>query len=411
MDLGSSDEYEEEIEEACVAIMCIEAHCKRRSVWVHEINLNRENDGEYHTLIKILEKEENSDRFHMYFRMSKNQFNYLHDLIKDKIRKIDSKFRRAIGTKERLAVCLRFLATGNSFRSLGFSYKMGFSTVRSIIYEVCEVIGKMLGPIVMPPPTEETWRTITEGYKNIWNFPNCLGALDGKHINIRCPINSGSDFYNYKGNYSIVLLALVDANYKFIAIDVGSYGRNSDGAIFSNSQLGKSLASKSMNVPHDKPLVEGGEALPLVIVGDEAFPLKNYLLRPYSRQNIAGNEANKIFNYRLSRARRVVENAFGILSARWRIFLRYMEVQPDKVDTIVLASCCLHNLLCDNRDFEPENDHFNQAESGLYNLGRLRQNYTQQAMYVRDKFKDYFMSEAGSVPWQVERVRRGRQNM
>lgn len=288
---------------------------------------------------------------------------------------------------------------------------MGFSTVRGIVQEVCKAIVEILGPMVMPPPTEETWKKVTEGYKNLWNFPNCLGALDGKHINIRCPINSGSDFYNYKGNYSIVLLALVDANYKFISVDVGSYGRNSDGAIFSNSQLGKSLANNSLNIPHDKALVEGGEKLPLVIVGDEAFALKSYLLRPYSRQNIAGNEANKIFNYRLSRARRVVENAFGILSARWRVFLRYLEVQPDMADTIILASCCLHNMLCDNRDFEPEKEYFNTSESCLNNLDRIRQNYTQHAMYVRDKFRDYFMSEAGSVPWQIETVRKGRQNM
>lgn len=287
---------------------------------------------------------------------------------------------------------------------------MGFSTVRNIVRDVCKAIVEILGPIAMPPPTEESWRKVTEGYKNMWNFPNCLGALDGKHINIRCPINSGTDFYNYKGNYSIVLLALVDANYKFIAIDVGSYGRNSDGAIFSNSQLGKSLANNTLNVPSDIPLVEGEEKLPLVIVGDEAFPLKPYLLRPYSRQNITGNEANKIFNYRLSRARRVVENAFGILSARWRVFLRHLEVQPDMTDIIITGACCLHNMLCSNGDFEPENTNSNTSEGCLMNLGPIRQNHTQYAMYIRDKYRDYFVSEAGSVPWQIERVRRGRQN-
>lgn len=122
---------------------------------------------------------------------------------------------------------------------------MGFSTVRGIVKDVCEAIWEILGPIVMPEPTEKLWREVAGRYKNMWNFPNCIGALDGKHINIRCPINGGSQFYNYKGNNSIVLLALVDANYKFIYIDVGSYGRNSDGAIFANSALGKSLTSDS----------------------------------------------------------------------------------------------------------------------------------------------------------------------
>lgn len=104
--MNSSDEYEEEIEEVAAAIICVKA-CKHRRMWIHEINLNRQRDGEYHTLISILEKEENNDRFSMYFRMRRDQFEYLHDLIKNKIEKLDTKFRRAIGTKERLAVALR----------------------------------------------------------------------------------------------------------------------------------------------------------------------------------------------------------------------------------------------------------------------------------------------------------------
>lgn len=288
---------------------------------------------------------------------------------------------------------------------------MGFSTVREIVLDVCQAIIEIMSPTLMPPPTEEMWKKVEEGYRNTWNFPNCIGALDGKHVNIRCPINSGSDFYNYKGTYSVILLALVDANYKFIAIDVGSYGRNSDGAVFSNSELGKSLADNSLKIPSGKPLVKEGEKLPMVIVGDEAFPLKPYLLRPYSRQHLTGNEPNKIFNYRLSRARRVVENAFGILAARWRIFLRYMEVQPDTADSVIRAACCLHNMLCGSNDFEPEKDYSDVPEGCLTNLTPLRQNYTQLALNVRDQFRDYFVSDAGSVPWQTERIRRGRQNI
>lgn len=247
--------------------------------------------------------------------------------------------------------CFRFLATGNSFRNIGFNYRLGFSIVRTIVFEVCDPIWKNLGPIVMPEPIEETWKTVAQKYKDVWHFPNCIGAIDGKHINLECPINAGSTFYNYKGiitNYTItiVLLALVDADYKFIAIDVGSYGRNSDGGIFSKSLIAKRLNNKTFNVPKPKPLIKNTEPQPYVIVEDEAFPLTTYLLRPYSRNYLGDNESNKIFNYRLSRARCVVENAFGILTARWRCFRKNLEVQPDFVDKIVLASCCLHNMLC-----------------------------------------------------------------
>lgn len=98
-----------------------------------------------------------------------------------------------------------------------------------------------------------------------------------------------SIYYNYKGSNSIVLLALVDADYKFIAIDIGSYGRNSDGGIFSKSAIGKKLHSKTFNVPEPTPIVENGNPEPYVVVGDEAFSLKTYLLRPYSRHHLGDN--------------------------------------------------------------------------------------------------------------------------
>jgi hypothetical protein len=73
------------------------------------------------------------------------------------------------------------------------------------------------------------------GFNTRWDFPNCAGAMDGQHINIKCPSLSGSQFYNYKGNFSTILLAIVDSNYCFIYTDVGNYGRASDGGVFAKS--------------------------------------------------------------------------------------------------------------------------------------------------------------------------------
>lgn len=269
---------------------------------------------------------------------------------------------------------------------------------------------------MMPEPNKELWEKSAAKYKELWNFPNCIAAIDGKHIQIRCPINAGSTFYNYKGTHSIVLLALVDPEYKFIAVDVGSYGRNSDGSVFANSKIGKKLERNLLGVPPSIPLFEHSSPQPHVIVGDEAFPLKTYLLRPYSRHHLLGDESKKIFNYRLSRARRIVENAFGILTSRWRVFLKPLEVQPETVDKVVLAACCLHNMLCkessvvglDASDTEPIPP--NRPNAGLQNLNFLRGNALRQAFQIRDAFKDYFVSPFGAVPWQEEMVRRGRIN-
>ena len=186
-------------------------------------------------------------------------------------------------------------------------------------------------------------------------------------------------------------------------IDVGSYGRNSDGGIFHKSAFANRLAHGTLNVPSDKPLTPGSEPLPHVIVADEAFPIKSYLIRPYCKNDVQTNEPNKVFNYWLSRARRTVKNAFGILRARWHVYEGPMRVQPKMVDKIVLATCCLHNYLgTDNlpADYEQTPVIMDQSAgpSALQNLAPLRTNATRHAFYVRDKFKEYFISTEGSVP-------------
>lgn len=85
------------------------------------------------------------------------------------------------------------------------------------------------------PRTPAGWQSIAEGFYRRWNFPNCVGAIDGKHIRIRAPANSGTDYYNYKGYSSLVLLAVVDHDYKFIFADVGAHGRCSDAGVWRES--------------------------------------------------------------------------------------------------------------------------------------------------------------------------------
>lgn len=109
-------------------------------------------------------------------------------------------------------------------------------------------------PIFMPVPTQESWKTIAAQFEENWHFPNCCGSLDGKHVTIIKPGKTNSSFFNYKKTLSVVLLANVDANYKFITIDVGSMGRFIDGFIFANSELGKRMENNTLGLPNPKPL-------------------------------------------------------------------------------------------------------------------------------------------------------------
>lgn len=104
------------------------------------------------------------------------------------------------------------------------------------------------------PSNESEWRKIEEGFNNMWQFPHTLGAIDGKHIRIKRPPHAGSDFYNYKGYQSIVLLAVVDAQSRFIYVDVGGNGRASDVVLLKNSSLYANLKSGKLNIPPDEAL-------------------------------------------------------------------------------------------------------------------------------------------------------------
>ena len=129
-------------------------------------------------------------------------------------------------------------------------------------------------------------------------------------ILFQCPNNVGSTYYNYKHAHSVVLMAICDAQYIFRFVDIGAYGRRSDGGIFSNSVIGKNFNANRMNVPKPSAVAEG-RILPYCLVGDEAFLLKPYLLRPYPGRGLTPKQ--DVYNYRLSRARRTIENTFGIL--------------------------------------------------------------------------------------------------
>lgn len=125
----------------------------------------------------------------------------------------------------------------------------------------------------------------------------------------------------------------MDDQYCFEYIDVGANGRASDGGVYAKSTLKSALQNNALNIPPNT-----------VFLADDAFPLKEYLLKPYSHHGPLTLK-ERIFNYRLSRARRIVENAFGLLVARFRVFEKPIALCSEKADSIVKATCALHNWL------------------------------------------------------------------
>ncbi|XP_063808935.1 uncharacterized protein LOC135016457 [Pseudophryne corroboree] len=254
------------------------------------------------------------------------------------------------------------------------------------------------------PSTEKDWLNIADDFNERWNFPNCGGAIDGKHIRIIPPVNSGSLYHNYKGYFSVVMMAIVDANYNFLYVDVGKNGRASDGGSFKDTLFYERLVSRSLELPPASHCTNG---LNFVFVADEAFALHEHVMKPYPKRGLTTEK--RVYNYRLSRARRTVENAFGILSNRFRIFHTAINLRVDKINWVVLACCALHNLLRKKKmpprnpaRPEPTEIVSNTCFTPICRPEATVVNPT-DAKRVREEYLAYFNGE-GAVAWQYEMI-------
>ncbi|KZS03631.1 Uncharacterized protein APZ42_033612 [Daphnia magna] len=218
--------------------------------------------------IAILRKRRPLDRnletFYKFTRMSPQAFFYLVRKLNSVIKKEDTRLPKSITAGKRLAITLFFL-----------------------VLETSKALYQVLAQDHLIQPDTEEWTRLSYEFTKIWNLPNCVGAIDGKHIAIQCPANSGSDYYNFKQFFSIVLMAVCDA---------------------------KRWVDGSMGLPGPTKLPFSNKVTPHFFVGDDAFPLKTFMMKPCpGRTTGLMNIQERVFNYRLSSLRRVVENEFGIL--------------------------------------------------------------------------------------------------
>jgi len=241
------------------------------------------------------------------------------------------------------------------------------------------------------PTCHAEWNEIAKDFASLTQFYNTCGAIDGKHIAIEKPPKSGAAYYNYKGFYSIVLLAVVNARKEFIMVDAGINGRISDGGVMYYSKFGELFQQKKLNLPPPKQLPNSQQEFPFVFVGDEAFALHENLLKPYPQKTLT--PIRHEFNKKLSRARVVVENAFGILVKRFGVFQQAIKLDPKKAEVITLAACVLHNFLSkENKDaYFSSGCVKDDMEDTLIGLQSTKgRNAGQSAKVTRDTFCDYY---------------------
>ncbi|XP_068227663.1 uncharacterized protein [Palaemon carinicauda] len=247
-----------------------------------------------------------------------------------------------IGLK--LAATHCFLATGNSYPSLQYSFRVETSIICKLLPEVCKaIIVVYKAEVLCCPKTEEEWKEVVTRLNSRWNYHKCLGAVDGKHIAMKKPPNAGSYYYNYKVFHSIVLMAGADGTYKYLYVDVVAERGASDGGTWSNFSLQDAVEENRAGVPKPEPLPNDDQPVSYHFVGDDALTLQTWMMQPFSYRSQVLREC--IYCYRSSHARRVVENAIEILCEMLCCFLTMIHQHPDIINLITMSACVLHNLI------------------------------------------------------------------
>ena len=233
------------------------------------------------------------------------------------------------------------------------------------------------------PSTKKEWEFIAENFAMNWQFPNCIGVLDGSYFN------------NYKGVNNMVLSAVVGADYQFISIEVGSIARIQDTSVLMPSDIREVIKNANTFLPKEK-IIGNGRKLPYVFLSSNVFPIQKHILTPYSHNT--NQKSQTIFNMRLSRARHVVQHAIGILFNRFKIFQNKISLSVEKLELITKTCCILHNILSKQND-----DYLNMTPSEVTDLLYSSSddqwtNEDSRAELIRKSYEEYF-NEEGKLPW------------
>ncbi|XP_049522130.1 uncharacterized protein LOC125944811 [Dermacentor silvarum] len=325
--------------------------------------------------------------FRQSFRVSKTTFKYLVDVCRPVMQRQTTNMREMVSLEKRVAVALYKLCSSAEDRTVANLFDLGRSTGNTIYREFCQTVVDALEKQWVKMIAANEMADHVREFCAVTGFPQAVGALDGCHFPVSPPKENAIDYYNYKGWYSVILLALVDHKYRFRYTNVGSPGRYHNAHVFHNSILARAIQEPAFQSP---TICVGTSLVPPLILCDQAFPLTSNLMKPFPGTNHTPEESN--FNYELSKTRRIVENAFGRLKARFRFVMKRMECDISNVP-IVVRACCVLNNIC---------EHFNDSASQQWlNEAELQNTVYQQPLHttgtqvgcgrdVRDAVVHYF---------------------
>ncbi|KAG0486816.1 hypothetical protein HPP92_008911 [Vanilla planifolia] len=279
--------------------------------------------------------------------MGRGTFEMICEALGAAVAKEDTMLRAAIPVRQRVAVCIWRLATGEPLRLVSKRFGLGISTCHKLVLEVCSAIRTVLMPRFLQWPDPAGASNIKARFESVSGIPNVLGSMYTTHIPIIAPKISVAAYYNrrhternQKTSYSITVQGVVDPDGVFTDVCIGWPGSMSDDQVLENSAL--------YNRAQDKGLL--GKAW---IVGSSGHPLLDWVLVPYTHQNLTWTQ--HAFNEKIGEVQRIAREAFARLKGRWSCLQKRTEVKLQDLPVVLGACCVLHNI-CEmmKEEMDPE---------------------------------------------------------
>lgn len=286
------------------------------------------------------------EEFKKAFRMSKATFEMICDELDSVVTKKNTMLRDAIPVRQRVAVCIWRLATGEPLRLVSKRFGLGISTCHKLVLEVCSAIKTVLMPKFLQWPDEEKLRMIKSEYESMSGIPNVGGSMYTTHVPIIAPKISVAAYFNkrhternQKTSYSITVQGVVDPRGVFTDVCIGWPGSMPDDQVLEKSALYQRA--------------NRGALKDVWIVGNSGYPLTDWVLVPYTHQNLTWTQ--HAFNEKIGEVQRVAKEAFARLKGRWSCLQKRTEVKLQDLPVVLGACCVLHNI-CQmrNEEIEPE---------------------------------------------------------
>ncbi|KAK8958341.1 hypothetical protein KSP40_PGU000964 [Platanthera guangdongensis] len=274
--------------------------------------------------------------FRSAFRMGRDTFDMICEALGSAVAKEDTMLRAAIPVRQRVAVCIWRLATGEPLRLVSKRFGLGISTCHKLVLEVCSAIRSVLMPRFLQWPDPASATAIMTRFESISGIPNVLGSMYTTHIPIIAPKISVAAYYNrrhternQKTSYSITVQGVVDPDGVFSDVCIGWPGSMADDQVLENSALYHRAEEKGM-------------LRSSWIVGSPGHPLLDWVLVPYTHQNLTWTQ--HAFNEKIGEVQRIAREAFARLKGRWSCLQKRTEVKLQDLPVVLGACCVLHNI-------------------------------------------------------------------